>query len=84
MQSDGTHTGGHSHLFNSMQKYLRSHDRVQPIVGLGSIIELCTDAESPVYLCGVCILKINKRDIKTHIMGSLHRYNYIVRAQLQH
>ncbi|KAL6457075.1 hypothetical protein MHYP_G00340380 [Metynnis hypsauchen] len=77
MQSDETHTGGHSHLFNSMQKYLCSHDRVQPIVGLGSIIELCTDAEPPVYLCDVCILKINKRDIKTHIMGSLHRYNYI-------
>ncbi|XP_017551630.1 uncharacterized protein si:ch211-199g17.2 [Pygocentrus nattereri] len=77
MQSDGTHTGIHSHLFNSMRKYLCSHDRVQPIVGLGSIIELCTDAEPPVYLCDVCILKINKRDIKTLIMGSLHRYNYI-------
>ncbi|KAI4871829.1 hypothetical protein NFI96_016387, partial [Prochilodus magdalenae] len=77
MQSDRIHRGGRSHLFNSMRSYLCCHNRVQPIIGLGSVIELCTDAEPPVYLCEVCVQKIYKADIKTHITGSLHRYNYI-------
>ncbi|XP_066529829.1 uncharacterized protein [Hoplias malabaricus] len=77
MQSGRIPVYGHSHLFNSMQSYLCNHSRVQPIIGLGSVIELCTDGKPPVYLCEVCTLIINKTDIKTHIMGSLHRYNYI-------
>ncbi|KAF4073960.1 hypothetical protein AMELA_G00249190 [Ameiurus melas] len=74
MQSD---QGFQSHLFKSMHSYLSNPNRVQPIIGLSSVIELCTGTKPPVYLCEVCVLRVNITDIKTHIMGSLHRYNYI-------
>ncbi|KAG9279856.1 hypothetical protein AMEX_G5417 [Astyanax mexicanus] len=75
MESDTT--GGQSHLLNSMRSYLCNPKRAQPIIGLDCVIELYTDTKPPVYICDGCVLKINKTDIKTHIMGSLHRYNYI-------
>ncbi|XP_076865091.1 uncharacterized protein LOC143516966 isoform X2 [Brachyhypopomus gauderio] len=77
MHSDRTHSGVQSHLFNSMRSYLCNQNRLQPIIGLNSVVELCTDNEPPVYLCEVCVLRMKKTDIKTHIMGSLHRCNYI-------
>lgn len=51
--------------------------------GLGSIIEYwaedrrCSEA---LYLCEVCAVRLGKADVRNHIMGSLHRYNYIVRV----
>ncbi|KAM9494618.1 uncharacterized protein Hap1MRO34_004488 isoform 2-T2 [Clarias gariepinus] len=70
--------GFQSQLFKSMQTYLCNPDRVQPIIGLRSVIELCTATKPPMYLCEVCIVRANMTDIKTHITGSLHRYSYIV------
>lgn len=49
--------------------------------GLGSIIECVkagTHSVEALYLCEVCGSRLGKADIRNHIMGSLHRYNYIV------
>lgn len=49
--------------------------------GLGSIIECVkagTNKGEALYLCKVCACRVSKADIRNHIMGSLHRYNYIV------
>lgn len=49
--------------------------------GLGSIIECVkagTHNTEALYLCEVCGSRLGKADIRNHIMGSLHRYNYIV------
>lgn len=49
--------------------------------GLGSIIE-CMKAgaqnKQALYLCEVCVCRLSKADMRNHITGSLHRYNYIV------
>nr|XP_046273649.1 uncharacterized protein LOC124074604 [Scatophagus argus]XP_046273650.1 uncharacterized protein LOC124074604 [Scatophagus argus]XP_046273651.1 uncharacterized protein LOC124074604 [Scatophagus argus]XP_046273652.1 uncharacterized protein LOC124074604 [Scatophagus argus] len=69
-----------SQLFDSLKVYLNSSNRLQPIIGLGSIIE-CVNAGTHnreiLYLCEVCVCRLSKADIRNHIMGSLHRYNYI-------
>lgn len=49
-------------------------------LGLGCVTECVTlgrDSEA-VYLCEVCVCRLSKADVRSHIMGSLHRYNYIV------
>ncbi len=49
--------------------------------GLGSIIECMkagTRDREALYLCKVCVCRLSKADMRNHIMGSLHRYNYIV------
>lgn len=49
-------------------------------LGLGSIIEcgaVNTDLGT-LYMCEVCKLRLSKADMRNHIMGSLHRYSYIV------
>ncbi|XP_060948519.1 uncharacterized protein si:ch211-199g17.2 isoform X3 [Limanda limanda] len=67
-------------LFDSLKVYLNNKKRLQPIIGLGSIIECvkvgarCREAS---YLCDVCVCRLSKADMRNHIMGSLHRYNYI-------
>lgn len=50
--------------------------------GLRSITE-CVKAGlrgggEAVYLCEVCTSRLSKGDMRNHIMGSLHRYNYTV------
>lgn len=50
--------------------------------GLGSIIECVkvgTCNRQVLYLCAVCFCRLSKADMRNHIIGSLHRYNYIVR-----
>uniref|UniRef100_UPI0037E857A7 uncharacterized protein isoform X2 n=1 Tax=Semicossyphus pulcher TaxID=241346 RepID=UPI0037E857A7 len=69
-----------SQLLDSLKVYLSNKKRLQPIIGLGGIIE-CVSAgahdREVLYLCEVCVCRLSKADIRTHIMGSLHRYNYI-------
>lgn len=69
-----------SELFNSLKVYLNNKDRIQPFIGLSSIIE-CVKAGTcktqVFYLCEVCLCQLSKADMRRHIMGSLHRYNYI-------
>ncbi|XP_068432452.1 uncharacterized protein [Clinocottus analis] len=67
-------------LFNSLRVYLNNKNRLQPIIGLGSIIECVkagTQHREVLYLCEVCVCQLSKADMRCHIMGSLHRYNYI-------
>ncbi|KAM8767363.1 uncharacterized protein AB9X84_006246 isoform 2-T2 [Acanthopagrus schlegelii] len=69
-----------SQLVNSLKVYLNNKNRLQPIIGLGSIIECVkagTNKGEALYLCKVCACRVSKADIRNHIMGSLHRYNYI-------
>lgn len=55
-------------------------------LGLDSIIE-CVKADAhnkqTLYLCEVCICRLSKSDMRNHIMGSLHRYNYIVSSTME-
>ncbi|KTF71162.1 hypothetical protein cypCar_00040237 [Cyprinus carpio] len=69
--------GCHSHLYNSIRSYLLNQNRAQPIIGLNSITEVLAYNQPALYFCDVCILRITKADIRNHIMGSIHRYNYI-------
>ncbi|XP_049606135.1 uncharacterized protein si:ch211-199g17.2 isoform X1 [Syngnathus scovelli] len=76
----GTQRGLSSELFESLKVYLNNSKRLQPIIGLRSITE-CVKAGSrgggePVYLCDVCACRLSKGDMRNHIMGSIHRYNY--------
>ncbi|XP_037119891.1 uncharacterized protein si:ch211-199g17.2 isoform X4 [Syngnathus acus] len=76
----GTQRGLSSELFESLKVYLNNSKRLQPIIGLRSITE-CVKAGSrgggePVYLCEVCACRLSKGDMRNHIMGSIHRYNY--------
>ncbi|XP_063755040.1 uncharacterized protein LOC134874781 isoform X2 [Eleginops maclovinus] len=69
-----------SQLLDSLKVYLNNKSRLQPIIGLGSIIECVkvgTNNREIVLLCEVCVCRLNKADMRNHIMGSLHRYNYI-------
>ncbi|XP_037651042.1 uncharacterized protein LOC119503367 isoform X1 [Sebastes umbrosus] len=70
-----------SQLFESLKVYLSNKNRLQPIIGLGSIIECVkaagTHNREVLYLCEVCVCRLSKADMRNHIMGSLHRYNYI-------
>ncbi|XP_077363941.1 uncharacterized protein LOC144007873 [Festucalex cinctus] len=80
MQHDGTQSGLSSELFESLKLYLNNSNRLQPIIGLCSITE-CVKAGSrrggeAVYLCEVCACRLSKGDMRNHIMGSLHRFNY--------
>lgn len=81
MQPGGAHNAvcGQSLLSNSLRVYLNNKTRLQPIIGLGCVTECVTlgrDSEA-VYLCEVCVCRLSKADVRSHIMGSLHRYNYI-------
>ncbi|KAJ7991646.1 hypothetical protein DPEC_G00286050 [Dallia pectoralis] len=70
---------GPSLLSNSLRVYLNNKNRLQPIIGLSSMTEcvkLSGDSDA-VYLCEVCVCRLRKTDVRSHIMGSLHRYNYI-------
>ncbi|XP_043994513.1 uncharacterized protein si:ch211-199g17.2 isoform X2 [Gambusia affinis] len=71
---------GKSELLNSLEAYLNNKARLQPIIGLGTIIE-CVNVTSRVretlYLCEVCACRLTKADMRNHIMGSHHRFNYI-------
>ncbi|XP_019729748.1 uncharacterized protein LOC109518381 isoform X2 [Hippocampus comes] len=76
----GTQRSLSSELFDSLKVYLNNSQRLQPIIGLRSITE-CVKAGlrgggEAVYLCEVCTSRLSKGDIRNHIMGSLHRYNY--------
>ncbi|XP_051927912.1 uncharacterized protein si:ch211-199g17.2 isoform X2 [Hippocampus zosterae] len=76
----GTQRSMSSELFDSLKVYLNNSQRLQPIIGLRSITE-CVKAGlrgggEAVYLCEVCTSRLSKCDIRNHIMGSLHRYNY--------
>ncbi|XP_065139425.1 uncharacterized protein [Paramisgurnus dabryanus] len=77
MCTASSHAGCKSHLYNAIRSYLQSENRAQPIIGLNRITEMWTNNEPPVYFCDVCFLRILKTDIRNHIVGSLHRYNYI-------
>ncbi|XP_074542212.1 uncharacterized protein LOC141802570 [Halichoeres trimaculatus] len=69
-----------SQLLDSLMVYLNNKRRLQPIIGLGRIIECVkkgTQDTETLYLCEVCVCRLSRADIRTHIMGSLHRYNYI-------
>ncbi|XP_051811868.1 uncharacterized protein si:ch211-199g17.2 isoform X2 [Acanthochromis polyacanthus] len=69
-----------SQLSESLKDYLNNKNRLQPIIGLGSIIE-CVKVgpqnRESIYLCEVCVCQLNKADMRNHILGSLHRFNYI-------
>ncbi|XP_034016743.1 uncharacterized protein si:ch211-199g17.2 isoform X2 [Thalassophryne amazonica] len=69
-----------SELFHSLKVYLNNKNRLQPIIGLGSITEcvkMGTSNRDALYLCEVCVCRLSKADVRNHIMGSLHRFNYI-------
>ncbi|KAM6900011.1 uncharacterized protein FYW49_018130 [Xenentodon cancila] len=69
-----------SQLFNSLKAYLTNKDRLQPIIGLGSIIECVnvgTQNRKVLYLCETCLCQLTNADIRNHIFGSLHRFSYI-------
>ncbi|KAM7373140.1 hypothetical protein PAMP_008019 [Pampus punctatissimus] len=71
---------GSSELFDSLKVYLNNKNRLQPIIGLGSITEcvkMGSQGREALYLCDVCVCRLSKADMRNHIMGSLHRYNYI-------
>ncbi|MEQ2191550.1 hypothetical protein XENOCAPTIV_030303 [Xenoophorus captivus] len=69
-----------SQLLNSLKAYLNNKTRLQPIIGLGTILE-CVNVSSRIretlYLCEVCACRLTKGDMRNHIMGSHHRFNYI-------
>ncbi|XP_013861204.1 uncharacterized protein LOC106515772 [Austrofundulus limnaeus] len=71
---------GRSQLSVSLKPYLNNKNRLQPIIGLGSITE-CVNVGSEdretLYLCEVCVCRLTKADIRNHILGSHHRFNYI-------
>lgn len=50
-------------------------------LGLGCITE-CVKAGAwsteVLYVCGACVCRLSKADMRNHILGSLHRFNYIV------
>ncbi|XP_067281733.1 uncharacterized protein si:ch211-199g17.2 [Pseudorasbora parva] len=77
MLSSCSSTGCHSQLYNAIRSYLHNQNREQPIIGLNSITEVLTYCQPTLYFCDVCFLRITKPDIRNHIMGSIHRYNYI-------
>lgn len=69
-----------SELFNSLKAYLDNRNRLQPFIGLSSIIECVNGGAHPreaFYICEVCVCRLDMADMRNHIMGSLHRYNYI-------
>ncbi|XP_059205712.1 uncharacterized protein si:ch211-199g17.2 [Centropristis striata] len=70
-----------SQLFNSLKNFLNIKNRLQPIIGLGSITECVragTHNREVLYLCEVCVCRLHDvTDMRNHILGSLHRYNYI-------
>ncbi|XP_072303597.1 uncharacterized protein [Eucyclogobius newberryi] len=78
----GAHQGksDESELFNSLKAHLNNRHRLQPFIGLSSIIE-CVNGGAPqrdvFFVCEVCVCRLDKADMRNHIMGSLHRYNYI-------
>ncbi|KAM9738341.1 uncharacterized protein ACNS7B_013730 [Menidia menidia] len=67
-----------SQLFDSLEVYLNDKKRLQPIIGLSSIVE-CVGAQNreALFLCEVCVCRLNKADMRNHILGSLHRFSYI-------
>ncbi|XP_037549150.1 uncharacterized protein si:ch211-199g17.2 [Nematolebias whitei] len=71
---------GRSQLFDSLKTYLNNKSRLQPIIGLSSITECVNvgsaDRETS-YVCEVCVCRLTKADIRNHILGSHHRFNYI-------
>ncbi|XP_029976145.1 uncharacterized protein LOC115409221 [Salarias fasciatus] len=69
-----------SQLFESLKAYLNNSRRLQPVIGLNSITECVTAGavnSAPLYFCIVCVCRCNKSDIRNHIFGSHHRFNYI-------
>ncbi|XP_069032430.1 uncharacterized protein [Embiotoca jacksoni] len=69
-----------SQLLDSLKVYLNNKNRLQPIIGLGSIIECVkvgTQNRDALYMCQVCVCRLSRADMRNHIMGSLHRFNYI-------
>lgn len=71
---------GKSQLFESLKAYLNKSNRLQPIIGLNSIIECVKVGKQnrePLYWCKVCVCQLSKADIRNHILGSHHRFNYI-------
>ncbi|XP_067357746.1 uncharacterized protein [Channa argus] len=69
-----------SKLFESLKVYLENKNRLQPIIGLGTIIECVksgTRNREALYICEVCMCRLSKADMRNHIIGSFHRYNYI-------
>ncbi|XP_013765072.1 uncharacterized protein LOC102196518 isoform X1 [Pundamilia nyererei] len=69
-----------SQLLDSLKAYLSNKERLQPIIGLGCITE-CVKAGAwsteALYVCGACVCRLSKADMRNHILGSLHRFNYI-------
>ncbi|KAJ0003301.1 hypothetical protein NQD34_008399 [Periophthalmus magnuspinnatus] len=78
----GAHQGKseESELFNSLKAHLNNKNRLQPFIGLSCIIE-CVNGGAPqrdaFFICEVCVCHLDMADMRNHIMGSLHRYNYI-------
>ncbi|XP_029370267.1 uncharacterized protein LOC115051107 [Echeneis naucrates] len=75
-----TDVSSRSELLSSLKVYLNNKNRLQPIIGLGSITECVkvgAHKRETMYLCEVCVCRLGKADMRNHIMGSLHRYNYI-------
>ncbi|XP_024155332.1 uncharacterized protein si:ch211-199g17.2 [Oryzias melastigma] len=73
-----------SQLFDSLKDYLNNKNRLQPIIGLSCVVEVVnveTQNKSALYFCHVCVCRLNKADMRNHILGSLHRYNYIKASQ---
>ncbi|KAL0962062.1 hypothetical protein UPYG_G00335210 [Umbra pygmaea] len=70
---------GQSMLSNSLRVYLNNKTRLQPIIGLSCVTECVqlSGESDAMYLCEVCVCRLSKTDVRSHIMGSLHRYNYI-------
>ncbi|XP_047462012.1 uncharacterized protein si:ch211-199g17.2 [Mugil cephalus] len=75
-----------SQLFDSLKAYLNNKKRLQPIIGLSSIVE-CVKVgrqnREALYFCEVCVCRLSRVDMRNHIAGSLHRFNYI-KARHQH
>lgn len=77
----GAHQGNsdESELFKSLKAHLNNRNRLQPFIGLSSIIECVNGGATQrdaFYVCEVCVCRLDMADMRNHIMGSLHRYNY--------
>ncbi|XP_017282093.1 uncharacterized protein si:ch211-199g17.2 isoform X2 [Kryptolebias marmoratus] len=71
---------GTSQLSDSLKAYLNNKSRLQPIIGLGSIgecVNVASGNRETLYLCEACACRLATADIRNHILGSHHRFNYI-------
>ncbi|XP_042292107.1 uncharacterized protein LOC121913511 [Thunnus maccoyii] len=60
--------------------YLKKKSR-EPVIGLGALLECYGDQHGPIYLCECCSMKIQEKDIVSHVTGFDHQKMYLVGFQ---